>query len=156
METNYSADDITAAMSLQFFQVRFFFVDTRRVILSNLYVHQYIYSASCLNSIFIVLTQPSFDNYILGEFVPMSSLLPLNSPIQTYNYACSLHEEVTYLLRDTPRIWCWLYSKWRFLLVSHWTKAKGLYIATRYVPFLLLATNLYCTFSFIVHRPIIN
>ncbi|KAG1839705.1 hypothetical protein C8R48DRAFT_782006 [Suillus tomentosus] len=91
METDYSADDIAAATSLQFFQ-------------------------------------PSFDNYILGEFVPTSSLLLFNSHIQTYNYACSLHEE------------------WRFLLVSHWTKAKGLYIATRYVPFLLLATNLYLSF----------
>ncbi|KAG1771858.1 hypothetical protein EV702DRAFT_1135203 [Suillus placidus] len=46
----------------------------------------------------------------------------------TYDYACSLHEE------------------WRFLLVSHWTKVKGLYIVTRYVPFLLLATNLYLSF----------
>ncbi|KAG1794621.1 uncharacterized protein HD556DRAFT_1527049 [Suillus plorans] len=76
METDYSADDIAAATSLQFFQ--------------------YIY---------ISITT-----------------------FWTYNYACSLHEE------------------WRFLLVSHWTKAKGLYIATRYVPFLLLATNLYLSF----------
>lgn len=76
MKTDYSADDIAAATSLQFFQ--------------------YIY---------ISITT-----------------------FWTYNYACSLHEE------------------WRFLLVSHWTKAKGLYIATRYVPFLLLATNLYLSF----------
>ncbi|KAG1766619.1 hypothetical protein EV702DRAFT_1149704 [Suillus placidus] len=47
---------------------------------------------------------------------------------QTYDYACSLHEE------------------WRFLLVSPWTKMKGLYIVTRYVPFLLLATTLYLGF----------
>lgn len=46
----------------------------------------------------------------------------------TYDYACSLDEE------------------WKFLLVSHWTKVKGLYIVTRYVPFLLLVTNLYLTF----------
>ncbi|KAG2357614.1 hypothetical protein BDR07DRAFT_1612417 [Suillus spraguei] len=46
----------------------------------------------------------------------------------TYDYACSFHEE------------------WRFLLVSHWTKTKGLYIVTRYVPFLLLAINLYLSF----------
>ncbi|KAG2368669.1 hypothetical protein BDR07DRAFT_1605263 [Suillus spraguei] len=45
-----------------------------------------------------------------------------------YDYACSFHEE------------------WRFLLVSQWTKVKGLYIVTRYVPFLLLATNLYLSF----------
>ncbi|KAG2139584.1 uncharacterized protein EDB93DRAFT_696502 [Suillus bovinus] len=76
MSTDYSADDIAAAMSLLFFQ--------------------YIY---------ISLTT-----------------------FWTYDYACSLHEE------------------WRFLLLSHWTKAKGLYIVTRYVPFLLLATNLYLSF----------
>ncbi|KAG1810932.1 uncharacterized protein BJ212DRAFT_1526021 [Suillus subaureus] len=35
---------------------------------------------------------------------------------------------------------------WRFLLVSHWNTMKGLYIVTRYLPFLLLATNLYLSF----------
>ncbi|KAG1794583.1 uncharacterized protein HD556DRAFT_1536076 [Suillus plorans] len=43
----------------------------------------------------------------------------------TYDYACSLHEE------------------WTFLLRSHWSKMKGLYIVTRYLPFIFLATNLY-------------
>ncbi|KAG1883980.1 hypothetical protein F4604DRAFT_231099 [Suillus subluteus] len=46
-----------------------------------------------------------------------------------YDYACSLHEE------------------WSFLLQSHWNKVKGLYIATRYLPFILLTTNLYMNFS---------
>ncbi|KAG2038797.1 hypothetical protein BDR03DRAFT_953575, partial [Suillus americanus] len=46
-----------------------------------------------------------------------------------YDYACSLHEE------------------WSFLLRSHWNKVKGLYIATRYLPFILLTTNLYMNFS---------
>lgn len=76
MQTDYSADDVAAAASLQFFA--------------------YIY---------VLITT-----------------------FWTYDYACSLDEE------------------WKFLLVSHWTKVKGLYIVTRYVPFLLLATNLYLTF----------
>ncbi|KAG1721739.1 hypothetical protein EDB19DRAFT_496818 [Suillus lakei] len=45
-----------------------------------------------------------------------------------YDYACSLYEE------------------WTFLLRSHWSKVKGLYIVTRYLPFLLIATNLYLSF----------
>lgn len=76
MQTDYSADDVAAAASLQFFA--------------------YIY---------VMITT-----------------------FWTYDYACSLDEE------------------WKFLLVSHWTKVKGLYIVTRYVPFLLLVTNLYLTF----------
>ncbi|KAG1729049.1 hypothetical protein EDB19DRAFT_134684 [Suillus lakei] len=46
-----------------------------------------------------------------------------------YDYACSLHEE------------------WTFLLRSHWTKVKGLYIVTRYLPFILLTTNLYLSLA---------
>ncbi|KAG1899655.1 uncharacterized protein F5891DRAFT_1278725 [Suillus fuscotomentosus] len=42
-----------------------------------------------------------------------------------YEYVCSLQQE------------------WTFLHRSRWTKVKGLYILTRYVPFLLLTTNLY-------------
>jgi hypothetical protein len=102
MQTDYSADDVAAAASLQFFAVRFFLVDMRWVILNNPCAHQYIYGAYCLNSIFIVLTQHSFDNHILGGLVPMSFLPPLNSFIQTYDYACSLDEEVMHLFRDLP------------------------------------------------------
>ncbi|KAG1732070.1 hypothetical protein EDB19DRAFT_1304899 [Suillus lakei] len=47
----------------------------------------------------------------------------------TYDYACTLHEE------------------WTFLLRSRWTKVKCLYIITRYVPFLLLVTELYLFFT---------
>ncbi|KAG1801220.1 hypothetical protein EV424DRAFT_403077 [Suillus variegatus] len=47
----------------------------------------------------------------------------------TYDYACSLHEE------------------WTFLLQSHWSKMKGLYIVTRYLPFILLIINLYMSFT---------
>ncbi|KAG1848305.1 hypothetical protein DFJ58DRAFT_472261 [Suillus subalutaceus] len=46
-----------------------------------------------------------------------------------YDYACSLHEE------------------WIFLLRSRWCKVKGLYIVTRYLPFILLTTSLYLTFT---------
>lgn len=76
MQTNYSADDVAAATSLQFFTYLYISITTFWI----------------------------------------------------YDYVCSFHEE------------------WRFLLNSHWTKVKGLYIVTRYVPFLLLATNLYLSF----------
>ncbi|KAJ8588167.1 hypothetical protein M405DRAFT_820155 [Rhizopogon salebrosus TDB-379] len=46
----------------------------------------------------------------------------------TYDYVCSIHEE------------------WTFLLQSRWTKVKGLYIVTRYTPFLLFASHLYLNF----------
>ncbi|KAG2124610.1 hypothetical protein DEU56DRAFT_593546 [Suillus clintonianus] len=45
-----------------------------------------------------------------------------------YDYVCSLHQEFT------------------FLFQSRWTKVKGLYIVTRYVPFLLFAGHLYLNF----------
>ncbi|KAG2127073.1 hypothetical protein BD769DRAFT_1668214 [Suillus cothurnatus] len=45
--------------------------------------------------------------------------------IWVYDYACSLHEE------------------WTFLLRSQWTKLKGLYIVARYLPSILLTANLY-------------
>ncbi|KAG1884028.1 hypothetical protein F4604DRAFT_1952541 [Suillus subluteus] len=47
----------------------------------------------------------------------------------TYDYACSLDEE------------------WTFLLRSHWSKVKGLYIVTRYLPFVLFIMNLYVSFT---------
>ncbi|KAG1835993.1 hypothetical protein DFJ58DRAFT_192568 [Suillus subalutaceus] len=46
-----------------------------------------------------------------------------------YDYACSIHEE------------------WTFLLRSHWSKVKGLYIVTRYLAFILLTTGLYLSFA---------
>lgn len=46
----------------------------------------------------------------------------------TYDYACSLHQELT------------------FLIQSRWTKVKGLYILTRYTPFLLFIAHLYLNF----------
>ncbi|KAG2054112.1 hypothetical protein BDR06DRAFT_971806 [Suillus hirtellus] len=49
--------------------------------------------------------------------------------LSTYDYACSLHEE------------------WSFLLQSRWGKMKCLYIVTRYIPFIFLATDLYLYFT---------
>jgi hypothetical protein len=45
-----------------------------------------------------------------------------------YDYVCLLHQELT------------------FLIQSRWTKVKGLYILTRYVPFLLFIAHLYLNF----------
>ncbi|KAG1835768.1 hypothetical protein DFJ58DRAFT_750060 [Suillus subalutaceus] len=47
----------------------------------------------------------------------------------TYDYACSLQEELTFLLR------------------SRWTMVKSLYIITRHVPFLLLLNDMYLYFT---------
>ncbi|KAG1814125.1 hypothetical protein EV424DRAFT_35377 [Suillus variegatus] len=47
----------------------------------------------------------------------------------TYDYACSLHEE------------------WTFLLRSRWNKMKCLYIITRYLPFIFLAMGLSIYFT---------
>ncbi|OJA09455.1 hypothetical protein AZE42_02613 [Rhizopogon vesiculosus] len=46
----------------------------------------------------------------------------------TYDYACSIYDE------------------WTFLLQSRWTKVKGLYIVTRYTPFLLFVSHLYLNY----------
>ncbi|KAG1898744.1 uncharacterized protein F5891DRAFT_447178 [Suillus fuscotomentosus] len=46
----------------------------------------------------------------------------------TYDYACSLHEE------------------WTFLLRSRWTKVKCLYIIVRNIPFAIFITELYLYF----------
>ncbi|KAG1739467.1 uncharacterized protein EDB91DRAFT_1336796 [Suillus paluster] len=69
------------------------------------------------------------DGHILGGLVLTSFRLLLNLFVQTYDYACSLHEE------------------WTFLLGSRWTKVKVLYIVTRFMPFFLITTNLYTNFT---------
>ncbi|KAG2749465.1 hypothetical protein P692DRAFT_201805174 [Suillus brevipes Sb2] len=51
-----------------------------------------------------------------------------------YDYVCSLHEEVFH------------WFVWTFLRQSRWTKVKGLYIMTRYIPFLILITAMYLLF----------
>ncbi|KAG2114193.1 uncharacterized protein F5147DRAFT_18766 [Suillus discolor] len=50
-----------------------------------------------------------------------------------YDFACSFHEELTFLLR------------------SRWTKVKGLYVIARYVPFLILITYQFCMFNSSTH-----
>ncbi|KAG1739518.1 hypothetical protein EDB19DRAFT_2039277 [Suillus lakei] len=94
MQTEYSADDIAAARSLQFLA----------------------YLCTSMTTFWI------------------------------YDYACTLYEEVMHLLvmHLSFDIRC---SKWTFLLRSRWTKVKGLYIVTRYVPFVLFSTNLYLNFT---------
>ncbi|KAG1751936.1 hypothetical protein EDD22DRAFT_850671 [Suillus occidentalis] len=57
------------------------------------------------------------------------SRLLLDFLIQLYGYVCSLHEE------------------WTFLRLSRWTKVKALYIITRYIPFLVLITDIYQFFA---------
>jgi hypothetical protein len=42
---------------------------------------------------------------------------------------------------------CSLYEEWTYLLQSHWSKVKCLYIVTRYLPFVLLITKLYMSFT---------
>ncbi|KAG1739473.1 uncharacterized protein EDB91DRAFT_1336798 [Suillus paluster] len=64
----------------------------------------------------------SVDDDILGGIVPMRSRPLSNLLIQTYDY-------------------------WIFLLQSRWTKVKGLYIVTRHLPFLLLITDIYLSFT---------
>jgi hypothetical protein len=65
--------------------------------------NQYIYGAYCLNPSFLALTQSSVDGCNLGRLVLIYLRPLLNSLIQIYDYACSLHEEVMNLFRDTPR-----------------------------------------------------
>ncbi|KAG1799957.1 uncharacterized protein BJ212DRAFT_145147 [Suillus subaureus] len=47
----------------------------------------------------------------------------------TYDFVCSLHEE------------------WTFLLRSRWTKVKGLYIITRYIPFVVIFLELWLSLA---------
>ncbi|KAG1897880.1 uncharacterized protein F5891DRAFT_1174483 [Suillus fuscotomentosus] len=60
----------------------------------------------------------------MGRIVLIYPRALSDSLIQTYDYACSFHEE------------------WTFLLRSHWSKMKGLYVFTRYLPFIILAVDL--------------
>ncbi|KAG1738480.1 hypothetical protein EDB19DRAFT_2025354 [Suillus lakei] len=69
------------------------------------------------------------DVGVLGRIVPIYSRPPLNSLIQTYDYACSFREE------------------FEFLLQSRWTKVKALYIITRYLPFFLIIMYLCLNFT---------
>ncbi|KAG1789694.1 uncharacterized protein HD556DRAFT_1395743 [Suillus plorans] len=61
-------------------------------------------------------------------------LAVLYTTLWTYDYVCSIHEE------------------WTYLLQSHWGRMKGMYIVTRYLPFILLATDLYRAFRSSTHR----
>lgn len=98
----YLSDDIAAARSLQVATV---------CLLVHVRANKYWQSSAISIYIWCVLpeslilcpTQFSVDSYILGRLVPFYSRPLLNSLIQTYDYICSLHEEVIHLSRKTPR-----------------------------------------------------
>ncbi|KAJ8588166.1 hypothetical protein M405DRAFT_820153 [Rhizopogon salebrosus TDB-379] len=57
-------------------------------------------------------------------------------------------QTVTYMYVSMATFWtydyfCSVRKEWTFLLQSRWTKVKGLFILTRYTPFLLLIVHLY-------------
>ncbi|KAG2139578.1 uncharacterized protein EDB93DRAFT_695181 [Suillus bovinus] len=57
----------------------------------------------------------------------------------------------TYIHTSMATFWIYDYisslkEEWTFLRRSHWNKMKVLYIVTRYLPFILLATDLYMSF----------
>ncbi|KAG1854041.1 hypothetical protein C8R48DRAFT_675650 [Suillus tomentosus] len=68
----------------------------------------------------------------IGEALSLQSVKYMHASMATfwtYDYACSLHEE------------------WTFLLRSRWNKMKCLYIITRYLPFIFLAMGLSIYFT---------
>jgi hypothetical protein len=94
METEYSSEAIAAAMSLQTYTVRRFLVDTGIIDNHLLPVH-----IRCVLSepLFFVLTQLSIHGYVLGAFISLCFHPLLNMlVIQTYDYTCSLNDEVTH------------------------------------------------------------
>lgn len=105
METEYSADAIAAARSLQIFTVRVSLSWTRVDNDGWDMSHQYIYSACCRNCFLLILTQFSVDGYILGGLVSTYFRTPLNLLLQTYDYACSIHNEVLYLSSVNLAFW---------------------------------------------------
>ncbi|KAG2367128.1 hypothetical protein BDR07DRAFT_362956 [Suillus spraguei] len=71
----------------------------------------------------------SSDDVAAAQSLQFSTYMCISmAAFWTYDYVCSLHEE------------------WTFLLRSNWNKLKGLYIVTRYLPFMLLAMLLYVNF----------
>jgi len=111
METEYSADAIAAARSLQIFTVRVSLSWTRVDNDGWDMSHQYIYSACCRNCFLLILTQFSVDGYILGGLVSTYFRTPLNLLLQTYDYACSIHNEVLYLSSVNLAFWWKEYFK---------------------------------------------
>ncbi|KAG0703283.1 hypothetical protein DFH29DRAFT_917231 [Suillus ampliporus] len=73
-------------------------------------------------------TEYSADDVAAARSLQTYTVLSM-ATFWTYDYACSLHQE------------------WTFLLRSRWTKVKGLYIATRSMPFLLFIGHLYLNFN---------
>ncbi|KAG2143658.1 hypothetical protein DEU56DRAFT_910784 [Suillus clintonianus] len=75
-------------------------------------------------------TEYSADNITAARSLQFLAYLCTSmAAFWTYDYACLLHEE------------------WTFLLRSRWTKIKGLYIITRHAPFVFIVTELYRAFG---------
>ncbi|KAG2078742.1 hypothetical protein BDR04DRAFT_331494 [Suillus decipiens] len=71
----------------------------------------------------------SNDITVATSLQPSAYACALMTTFWIYDYICSLDEE------------------WTFLLCSRWTKIKALYIIARYVPFFIIATDLYIYFA---------
>ncbi|KAG2067964.1 hypothetical protein BDR04DRAFT_821438 [Suillus decipiens] len=70
-------------------------------------------------------SQYSADEITLARNLQLLAYISISTvTFWTYDFACSFHEE------------------WTFLLRSRWTKVKGLYIIARYVPFALIIMDL--------------
>ncbi|KAG2039707.1 hypothetical protein BDR03DRAFT_1008704 [Suillus americanus] len=94
-------------------------------------------------------------------YLNVFSSLPETLPLPVYNLEMEYSSDdiaaarslqfATYIYASTATFWtydyaCSLDEEWTFLLRSHWSKVKGLYIVTRYLSFILLTTNLYLSF----------
>ncbi|KAG1760944.1 hypothetical protein EDD22DRAFT_1051400 [Suillus occidentalis] len=68
--------------------------------------------------------------------------------IATYLYGAHCLNHLFFVLHSpVSTATFWTYDYWTFLLRSHWSKVKGMYIVTRYLPFIFLIMDLYLTFT---------
>ncbi|KAG1854109.1 hypothetical protein C8R48DRAFT_722321 [Suillus tomentosus] len=89
-------------------------------------------SLRCARKPCFPLERMQADSYYSADDVAAAKSLQLlaytsasMTTLWIYDYACSFHDELT------------------FLLQSRWTKVKGLYVIARYLPFLVLVTYQY-------------
>ncbi|KAG2359672.1 hypothetical protein BDR07DRAFT_1611200 [Suillus spraguei] len=84
------------------------------------------------------------------HFLPLTNRMETKYSSDHIAAAISL-QTYTYVYASMAMLWTYDYvrslqEEWTFLLQSRWTKVKGLYVATRFVPFLLLTVHLYTDF----------
>ncbi|KAG2354274.1 hypothetical protein BDR07DRAFT_1614334 [Suillus spraguei] len=84
------------------------------------------------------------------HFLPLTNRMETKYSSDHIAAAISL-QTYTYVYASMAMLWTYDYvrslqEEWTFLLQSRWTKVKGLYVATRFVPFLLLTMHLYTNF----------